>query len=207
MKPTIYVEGWAAYSFLVEALLRVKPMEGLEVRPYSELDDPVAQESRETSLTSLFVGYRDEGDATYSFLSVAEALDRKFTDTLLCGETPLTRALVRSVCQIIDEGHLMLAASNVGDLPGYDGPMWHDGSRAPEAMQETYYKKMVLVERYARDEAFLLGASPTLPDVIVAACIWYAEAIGITPLPDNTPRLDAWYRRHCEDGVFRAPSD
>lgn len=207
MKPTIYVEDWAAYSYLVEAMLRVKPMAGLDVRPYSELDDPVARESREASLTSLFIGYRDEGEATYSFLAVAEALDRKFTDIRLCGDTPLARALVRSLCQIIDEGHLMLAASHVGDLPGYDGPMWHAGSRAPEAMKETYYKKMALVERYAEDEAFLLGAGPTLPDVIVAACIWYAEAIGIAPLPDDAPRLKSWYDRHCKAGVFQAPSD
>ncbi len=205
MKPTIYVESWAPYSYLVEAMLRVKPMPGIDVRPYAELDDPVAQESREAALTSLFIGYRDEGDATYSFLGVAEALDRKFNDIALCGETPLARALVRSVCQIIDEGHLMLAASHIGDLAGYDGPMWHQGSQAPEAMQETYYKKMAIVERYAGQDDYLLGPKPYLPDVIAAACIWYAEDIGLAALPDDTHMLHAWYERHCIKGAFQRP--
>lgn len=205
MKPTIYVESWAPYSYLVEAMLRVKPMAGLEVRPYAELDDPVAQESRDASLTSLFIGYRDEGDATYSFLAVAEALDRKFKEIALCGETPLARALVRSLCQIIDEGHLMLAASHIGDLPGYDGPMWYQGSQAPAAMQETYFKKMAIVERYAKQDDYLLGPRPYLPDVIVAACIWYAEDIGLQPLPDDAPMLHAWHARHCVSGIFRSP--
>lgn len=206
MKPTIYVEDWAPYSYLVEALLRVKPMPDLQVLPYAEFDDPVVQESREASLASLFIGYKDEGLATYSFLSVAEALGRKFPDIRLCGDTPLSRALIRSVCQIIDEGHLMLAASHIGDLKSYDGPMWHKGSQSPEAMQETYFKKMAIIERYAEQEDFLLGPKPTLPDVIIAACVWYAEEIGIRPLPDDTPMLAAWRQRHCTHGVFESPA-
>lgn len=200
MTPTVYVENWAPYRYLIDAMLRVKPMPELAVRAYCELDHPVV---REPGMQSTFVAYQDEMDvATFSFLSVAEALDRKFADVKLCGDTPITRALIRSACQIIDEGHLMLAASQMDAFDRYDGPIWHPSSQAPDAMLETYFKKMIVMERLAGNDGYLLGAHPTLADVIVAACSWYAEDIGLSPIPEEHGKLNAWYQRHCADGVF-----
>ncbi|KQX23425.1 MULTISPECIES: hypothetical protein [unclassified Sphingomonas] len=203
MTPTIYVEDWAPYAYLVKALFRVAPNLKVRLGRYDELDHPVVAER---FLVSAFIAYRDELEPTFSFLSVGEALDRRFAELSLCGETPVARGVVRSLCQIIDEGHLMLAASHIGDLPGYDGPMWHAGSPAPDALLETYGKKMGIVERYATGDSFLLGPKAYLPDLIVAACIWYACDIGIEPIPDNCPKLQAWYRRNVETGIFRHPT-
>jgi len=202
MTPTIYTEDWRAYTYLVEALSRVKPISGLAIRPYQALDHPIV---RERFLNSVFIAYADDAEPCFSFPAIAEALDRKFPDIALCGASAIERALVRSVVQVIDEGHLMLAASRIHDFPGYEGPAWHQGSRAPEAFQETFFKKVRIVERYARDDAFLLGSRPSLVDVIVTACVWFAGDIGLEAIPADCPKLTAWRARHGDD-VFRHPS-
>ena len=200
MNPTVFVEDWAPYSYLIKALLKVKPLGQVRIRPYDEVDHAL---NRDSDATSTFVAYQDAHEATFSFLAVAEALDRQFNDVLLCGDTASLRAVIRSACQIIDEGHLMLAASQLVDFPGYSGPRWHDGSRAPEAMLETYFKKLAIMERLAVGPgSFLLGERPYLPDVIVAACSWYAHDIGLPAIPEELPTLTAWYDYACIKGPF-----
>lgn len=200
MTPTIYIEDFAPYRYLVDALLCAKPDLAVEVRPFAELDHPVA---RETQFLSLFMAYRDElPDPTYSFPAVAGAMDRRFTGLNLCGDTALNRGTVRSLSQVIDEGHLMMAAGHVAQLPGYEGPMWHEGSRAAEAYLETYAKKMKIVERYAGEGDFLLGDELRLPDIIVAACCWFAQDMGFAAMPDECPRLAAWHKAHIQTGLW-----
>jgi glutathione S-transferase len=196
----LYVVDWAPYQYLVRALQRIKPMPGLNIRAFSQMNHPIAQEE---SITTPFVAFEDEnGEAVFTFMAVAEALDRRFPEVKLCGESALLRGVVRSASQIIDEGFTMMTGSRLKDLPDYDGPMWHESSPAPAAFLETYVKKMAIIERLARSERFLLGERPYLPDVFLAASCWFAEDIGLPPVPHGNPQLIRWHERNCVTGIL-----
>jgi glutathione S-transferase len=200
MTPTLYVADWAPYQYLIDAMLRVKPMPGLAIRAYAEMDHPIA---RERGAVTPFIAYQDENpEAVFTFLATAETLDRRFPDIRLCGETPLMRGVVRSFCQVIEEGFTALTGSRAMDIPGYDGPMWHASSRAPDAFAETFYKKIVAAERFARDTRFLLADQPYLCDIILAASCWYARDLGRSALTGDQPRLNRWHDQHCFRGLF-----
>lgn len=204
MSNRIYVIDWAPYRYLVDAMLRVKPVPSTEVLAIDEMPHPACTSKY---LTEPFVAFTDEeSEPAFTVLGVAEALDRKFNANLLCGESPEKRGIVRSITHIMDEGFSLLAAGHIDTYHHYRGPIWHERSEAAQVFEEGYAKKLAAVDRCCGDAAYLLGDRPYLPDVILAAACWFAEDCGLPPVPGACGKLAGWVDRNVRRGPFVRPA-
>lgn len=138
----------------------------------------------------------DVGDGTIirQSLAILEYLEERYPSPNMIGETPAARAATRELVAVIDE-----ATTHFGIWAHKGSPLF--AGREPQSAQaaaagaEKYAHRLRLLEAMIVGDPFLTGDRVTIADCVAMALLQFVQEFYGVPLPDDCPRLAAWYAR------------
>lgn len=199
----LYDLPWGPYPMRVTIYLREKGLEGdVEIIKLEPSDDKKTNWLPDylkglSPVGSLPIFVDDDGQAVGQSLAILEYLEETKKGPDLLGATPAARARTREAVSVFDEALTFFGVWTRHGSNVYKGSL-RESQEAAEIGAERYGQKLRLGERMIGEHAFVAGDNPTIADCVAMATLQFAAEFYSVQIPDDCPRLAAWYDRFAQ---------
>lgn len=198
----LYDLPWGPYPMRVTIYLREKGLDDVEIIKLEPSDDKKTNWVPHhvkglTPIGSLPVFVDDDGTAVGQSLAILEYLEETKTGPDLMGATAAARARTREAVAVFDE-----AVTFFGMWARHGSDVYKNSLResrdAAEIGAERYGQKLRVAEQMIGDNAFVAGPDVTIADCVAMATLQFAAEFYSVPIPEDCPKLAAWYDRFAK---------
>jgi glutathione S-transferase len=193
----LYNFGWGPYPRRIAIYLAEKGITDIEVvevefphRPELWPEDFLLKLNPAHSLPVLDTG---RGLLIGQSLAILEYLEEQYRTPDLLGSTAEERAITREVVSLFDEATGFFGIwARQGSSVNVDR---HRQDATAVAVGAERYASKLRVAEAKQDGPFLCGSTATMADCVAAALIEFTSQFYGVPLPDDCPKLSAWFAR------------
>ena len=124
--------------------------------------------------------------------SILEYLEEKYPQPDMIGSTPEARAMTRDLMYMVNDYFLLLSYYFSQRSPLF-ATTFEQKPDAATAFYAAYQRSIREIEQTIGDDEFLCGKRPTIADCMMFASAQYADRVYGEPLPEDCPKLQAFY--------------
>jgi len=196
----LYELEFGIYPRRVSIYLHEKGLADVERRPFDLAKGwPPAEMPDLSPLGTVPILVVDERTVIRSSVAILEYLEERFPEPTMLGDTFEDRARTREFVALAEEATTMVSFWMRKVSPVFTGreEMNLDAGRLGS---EWYYRRLRQIDALMaeRECDFLTGDKVTLADAITYSLIQFSHDLYDVALPEDTPRLMAWYKRFAQ---------
>jgi glutathione S-transferase len=196
----LYELEFGLYPRRVSIYLQEKGLTNVERRPF-DLNKgwPPAEMPNLSQLGTVPILVVDKRTVIRSSVAILEYLEERFPDPTMLGDTLEERARTREFVALAEEATTMVSFWMRKVSPVFNGRE-EANLDAGRLGGEWYYRRLRQIDALMaeRDGEFLTGGKVTIADTITYALMQFSHDLYDVSLPDDTPRLMAWYDRFAQ---------
>jgi glutathione S-transferase len=202
----LYELEFGIYPRRVSIYLQEKGLTQVERRPF-DLNKgwPPAEMPKLSSLGTVPILVVDDHTVVRSSIAILEYLEARFPDPTMLGDTLADRARTREFVALAEEATTMVSFWMRKVSPVFAGRE-EVNLDAGRLGGEWYYRRLSQIDELMaeRKGEFLTGDYVTIADTVTYSLMQFSHDLYDIPLPDDTPRLMAWFERFAQRPSARA---